>query len=159
MRDRETTIRHESLHSSYSSCLDLEWEHEGNNDQQWTQKLESIKRTDFSSDDDVQSFNSSISKPHHIKTNKSHLIKSIKNHSIRSRTSSRSSRTSTPESMEWDCNCGYTNNSYLKSQDSLDIETLDLLEQIELLKNKALAETGSVLVTANTKDYIHQNSN
>ncbi|XP_055907464.1 uncharacterized protein LOC129942509 [Eupeodes corollae] len=62
------------------------------------------------------------------------------------RTSSRTSwsHISTPESLEWDIDEDQTNRMRLED-DNLDHETLELLHQIEMLKNKVLNETGDGL--------------
>ncbi|XP_055852522.1 uncharacterized protein LOC129916543 [Episyrphus balteatus] len=62
------------------------------------------------------------------------------------RTSSRTSwsHISTPESLEWDIDEEQTNQMRLED-DNLDHETLELLHQIEMLKNKVLNETGDGL--------------
>lgn len=51
------------------------------------------------------------------------------------------SHRSTPDSLEWD-----QQQDHLKSEvDSLDFETKELLNEIELLKNRVLSETGAGL--------------
>lgn len=49
------------------------------------------------------------------------------------------SHTSTPDSLEWDV---HEEDQKFKSEDSLDQETMELLNEIEWLKNQALIETG-----------------
>lgn len=49
------------------------------------------------------------------------------------------SHTSTPDSLEWDV---HEEDQKFKSEDSLDQETMELLNEIEWLKNRALIETG-----------------
>lgn len=56
------------------------------------------------------------------------------------------SHTSTPDSLEWDT---HEDDQKLKSEeDSLDQETVELLNEIEWLKNRALIETGDGTPTA-----------
>lgn len=50
------------------------------------------------------------------------------------------SHISTPDSLEWDIDDQDQN--FKSEDDSLDLETKDLLQEIELLKNRVLSETG-----------------
>lgn len=50
------------------------------------------------------------------------------------------SHTSTPDSLEWDTHDD--ERKFKSEEDSLDQETVDLLNEIEWLKNRALIETG-----------------
>lgn len=50
------------------------------------------------------------------------------------------SHTSTPDSLEWDAHAD--DRKFKSEEDSLDQETVDLLNEIEWLKNRALIETG-----------------
>lgn len=56
------------------------------------------------------------------------------------------SHTSTPDSLEWDT---HEDEQKFKSEDSLDQETTELLNEIEWLKNRALIETGDAQWTNN----------
>lgn len=50
------------------------------------------------------------------------------------------SHTSTPDSLEWDTH--EDERKFKSEEDSLDQETVELLNEIEWLKNQALIETG-----------------
>lgn len=76
----------------------------------------------------------------HLGGNNSLIVDGSSNVSYHSGLSHRS----TPDSLEWD-----QHQDHLKSDvDSLDFETKELLNEIELLKNRVLSETGSGLCVA-----------
>lgn len=52
------------------------------------------------------------------------------------------SRRSTPDSLEWD---QHQDHQMKSEADSLDFDTKELLNEIELLKNRVLSETGAGL--------------
>ena len=56
------------------------------------------------------------------------------------------SHTSTPDSLEWDTH--EDERKFKSEEDSLDQETVDLLNEIEWLKNRALIETGDTQWTS-----------
>lgn len=56
------------------------------------------------------------------------------------------SHTSTPDSLEWDTHDD--ERKFKSEEDSLDQETVDLLNEIEWLKNQALIETGDTQWTS-----------
>lgn len=145
--------------SPASSSLDLEWEHEYNNthSHSWLMLPQEITIDEMSSenDDDSSTRSSSTSSSNSSKTS-SHFSKSMVNvmapkHSTSmqrqntKRITSKSSwsHISTPDSLEWDAN---VDDNQLKSEeDFFDNETMELLQEIEWLKNRALNETGENL--------------
>lgn len=60
------------------------------------------------------------------------------------------SHTSTPDSLEWDVH--EDDQKFKSEEDSLDHETVELLNEIEWLKNQALIETGDPQWTTNRSD-------
>lgn len=141
-----------------NSSLDLEWEHEKNN-ATWLMLQE-----DFSSGSDDNGSTSEISR----RTSNSKLNSKQKNQingqgSVSSsRQSSRQdilphrgkyvrrpksnnswSHISTPDSLEWDVH--EDDRKFKSEEDLLDHETMELLHEIEWLKNRALEETGDQL--------------
>ncbi|XP_059617685.1 uncharacterized protein LOC132262430 [Phlebotomus argentipes] len=133
-----------SLNSSPGgSSLDLEWEHEyatNNRHNPWTSLPENGVAEEQSSDDEHSSSSGKQSNQkasNHRTYIKHAVINGSKNRSIHSSTNTWS-HISTPESLEWD----QDDDQELKSDDSLDQETRDLLFQIEQLKNRVLNETG-----------------
>lgn len=135
-----------SLNSSPGgSSLDLEWEHEyatNNRHNPWTSLPENGAMEELSSDEEhTSSSGNSNRKQPNQKSCKNIRVSSrfngSKNRSIHSATNTWS-HISTPESLEWD----QDDDQDLKSEDSLDQETRDLLFQIEQLKNRVLNETG-----------------
>lgn len=142
-----------SVSSLANSSLDLEWEHERHN-ASWA-----ILQEDFSSCSDD---NGSISELSHRRPHSRMSLKRTTCQTIRSRSGSRqdillSQRTrygnsrrsksnnswshiSTPDSMEWDVHDD--ENKFKSEEDLLDHETMELLHEIEWLKNRALDETG-----------------
>lgn len=59
---------------------------------------------------------------------------------IKSKKNTNWSHTSTPDSLEWDIH--EDDHKFKSEEDSLDQETVELLNEIEWLKNRALIETG-----------------
>lgn len=59
---------------------------------------------------------------------------------IKSKNNANWSHTSTPDSLEWDVH--EDDHKFKSEEDSLDQETVELLNEIEWLKNQALIETG-----------------
>lgn len=130
--------------SPASSSLDLEWEHEYENAQNysWLVLPEETTIDDISSDDDDDSSSeikiTSNEKQHGLEMNVCRRI-------IHKKPSSRTSwsHISTPESLEWDVN--EDEHKFKSEEDLLDNETIELLHEIEWLKNRALNETGENL--------------
>lgn len=131
--------------SPASSSLDLEWEHEYENAQNysWLVLPEETTIDDISSDDDDDDSSSEIKitsneKQHGLEMNVCRRI-------IHKKPSSRTSwsHISTPESLEWDVN--EDEHKFKSEEDLLDNETIELLHEIEWLKNRALNETGENL--------------
>lgn len=137
--------------SPAGSSLDLEWEHEYANasQQPWLLLPEQIAIDELSSEEDSESSDSSKNTSNiasNIKIGLINHIKLLKDHtSANQRTSSRSSwsHISTPDSLEWDVNGD--EQQYKSEDDLLDNETMELLHEIEWLKNRALNETGETL--------------
>lgn len=156
--------------SPASSSLDLEWEHEYNNSQQhhssWLMLPQEMTIDELSSENDCStntssstssssSSNSLTYSKSMIKQNHSKKLSTISNqqqqqentnyHRHRRVSSSKASwsHISTPDSLEWDVN---DHDNQLKSEeDFFDNETMELLQEIEWLKNRALNETGENL--------------
>lgn len=139
-----------------NSSLDLEWEHEKHNTS-WL-----ILQEDFSSGSDDNGSTSEISRrTSNTRLNFRPLLNPVSGHaslsssrqssrydmlpnrgkySRRSKSNNSWSHISTPDSLEWDL---HEDDQKFKSEDDLlDHETLDLLNEIEWLKNRALHETG-----------------
>lgn len=151
--------------SPASSSLDLEWEHEYNNthSHSWLMLPQEITIDEMSSENDDSSSSSATSTSNSSKNSSRHR-KSMVNltapkHSTSmqrqntKRISSKSSwsHISTPDSLEWDAN---VDDNQLKSEeDFFDNETMELLQEIEWLKNRALNETGE-----NLKDLLETES-
>ncbi|XP_055682767.1 uncharacterized protein LOC129789748 [Lutzomyia longipalpis] len=137
-----------SLNSSPGgSSLDLEWEHEystNNHHNPWTSLPENGTADGLSSDEEHTSSSGNSNKKqanqkdsHTCKAGSKHYANGSKNRGVHS-SANTWSHISTPESLEWD----QDEDQELKSEDSLDQETRDLLFQIEQLKNRVLNETG-----------------
>lgn len=143
--DRIYRSEHTGMNSSpASSSLDLEWEHEYENAQNysWLVLPEETTIDDMSSDDDDSSMeikNTSNDKQSGLEMNVCRRI--ILHRKPSSRTSW--SHISTPESLEWDVN--EDEQKFESEEDLLDNETIELLHEIEWLKNRALNETGENL--------------
>lgn len=134
---------HAGVHSSpASSSLDLEWEHEyeGRN-YSWLVLPEETTIDDISSDDD----DSSLELKNTSKERQNGLEMNVCRRIIHRKPSSRTSwsHISTPESLEWDVNDD--EHKFKSEEDLLDNETIELLHEIEWLKNRALNETGENL--------------
>lgn len=133
--------------SPASSSLDLEWEHEYENAQNysWLVLPEESTIDDLSSDDDDSSSmdnkNTSIEK--HENQLEMNVCRRIYANRHRKPSSRSWSHISTPESLEWDVNDDEHN--FKSEEDLLDNETIELLHEIEWLKNRALNETGENL--------------
>ena len=137
--------------SPASSSLDLEWEHEYMNTQPWLlMQSEQISAIDeMSSEDDESSesekqFNNTSNHKKTIKVTYEMQSK-LENKKTHHQTSSRSSwsHISTPDSLEWDVNGD--DQQYHTDEDLLDNDTMELLQEIEWLKNRALNETGETI--------------
>ncbi|XP_037041878.1 uncharacterized protein LOC119078452 [Bradysia coprophila] len=146
--DRIFRSEHTGMNSSpASSSLDLEWEHEYENAQNysWLVLPEESTIDDMSSDDDddddssLELKNTSNKKP--LNQLECRRIYANKCEKPASRTSW--SHISTPESLEWDVN--EDEHKFKSEEDLLDNETIELLQEIEWLKNRALNETGENL--------------
>lgn len=164
LHNRNLDIPYEPMTETTSpagSSLDLEWEHEyaGTSfNLAWLHPRDETTTTfdDGSSvggagDDDENSLSeyskntsnyriNHISRSRKIKNRENDLNLKIKTDS-NSRSMSRSSwsHRSTPDSLEWDT---HEDDQKLKSEDdALDLETIELLQEIEWLKNRALNET------------------
>lgn len=145
--NHDTNFRsdHTGMNSSpASSSLDLEWEHEYENAQNysWLVLPEETTIDDFSSDDDDSSLeikNTSNDKQ------QIELEMNVCRRIVHKKPSSRTSwsHISTPESLEWDVN--EDEHKFKSEEDLLDNETIELLHEIEWLKNRALNETGENL--------------
>lgn len=160
--------------SMHSNSLDLEWEHEYNaNPEPWLPQKSCDELSDNGSI--ISAGSSSISNK--SSKNRRNLIKRV-DHNLKvhftggpagdvgagvnsqhssiltmDRISNHSglSRRSTPDSLEWD----QQQDHQLKSEvDSIDFETKELLNEIELLKNRVLSETGSALYDKNEEKII-----
>lgn len=146
----------EATSSPAGSSLDLEWEHEyaaTHLNQSWLALQEDATIEELSSDDEdcsssEYSRNTSNSKlnnrngsnrtrSRHTST-MDHRAKSNQNNRSTSRTSW--SHISTPDSLEWDVQEDYQ--KFKSEEDSLDFDTMELLQEIEWLKNRVLSETG-----------------
>ncbi|GAB0086205.1 hypothetical protein DMENIID0001_002100 [Sergentomyia squamirostris] len=141
-----------SLNSSPGgSSLDLEWEHEYvtcNRHNPWMSLPENGVPYEISSDEEYSS-SSGHSKNQNKKTTfravaHNAQINGTRNRGVQSATNTWS-HISTPESLEWD----QDDDQDLKSEDSLDQDTRDLLCQIEQLKNRVLNETGHFEYSSN----------
>lgn len=152
--------------SLVDSSLDLEWEHEyGSSKQQasWLsleEDLSSVSDSDDNYSSSEFSRNSSSNKPN-CNNNKSNnnSMYSLRNsiqHSSRcdllrtkrkngkpSKSNTSWSHISTPESLEWDVH--EDDQKFKSEEDLLDQETMELLQEIEWLKNRALNETGETV--------------
>ncbi|XP_063701843.1 uncharacterized protein LOC134831933 [Culicoides brevitarsis] len=139
--------------SNYSNSLDLEWEHEyGSNTDQWLPN----KDSEYLSDDGTASNYSALSNK--SAKNRTNLIRRVDQNlkvnpnAISMARSGNSSRRSTPDSMEWDLD-----HDQLKSEvDSVDLETKELLNEIEQLKNRVLSETGEGVHVQLEKSEIYE---
>lgn len=152
--DRINRSEHTGMQSSpASSSLDLEWEHEYENAQNysWLVLPEESTIDDMSSDDDddddddaddssLEMKNTSNEKQQQTRL-ECRRIFANKYEKPPSRTSW--SHISTPESLEWDVN--EDEHKFKSEEDLLDNETIELLQEIEWLKNRALNETGENL--------------
>ncbi|XP_031628379.1 uncharacterized protein LOC116344109 [Contarinia nasturtii] len=69
-------------------------------------------------------------------------------HNIKMKKTKNLSHTSTPDSLEWDVH--EDDHKFKSEEDSLDQETVELLNEIEWLKNRALIETGDTQWNTNT---------
>lgn len=137
-----------------NSSLDLEWEHEKHNTS-WL-----ILQEDYSSGSDD---NGSTSEMSRRTPNKRSQCKQMLNHASlnssrqnsrqdilphrakysnnrRSKSNNSWSHISTPDSLEWDVH--EDDQKFKSEEDLLDHETMELLHEIEWLKNRALDETG-----------------
>lgn len=144
--------------SPASSSLDLEWEHEYMNrntsTHSWLALPEAaaiVNDSDSDDDDDDDEDDEDDSSELSIKNTSNHnnkissisqskLEKNRKNQRTSSRTASWS-HISTPDSLEWDVNAD-DEQPFRSEEDLLDNETMELLQEIEWLKNRALNETG-----------------
>lgn len=142
--DRIFRPEHSGMNSSpASSSLDLEWEHEYENAQNysWLVLPEETTIDDISSDDDDSSLEI---KKTSTEKQQNELEMNVCRRIIRKPSSRTSwSHISTPESLEWDVN--EEENKFKSEEDLLDNETIELLHEIEWLKNRALNETGENL--------------
>lgn len=139
---------HTGINSSpASSSLDLEWEHEYENAQNysWLVLPEETTIDDISSDDDDDDDSSLEIKNTSNEKRQNELEMSVCRRFIHKKPSSRTSwsHISTPESLEWDVN--EDEHKFKSEEDLLDNETIELLHEIEWLKNRALNETGENL--------------
>lgn len=137
---------HTGMNSSpASSSLDLEWEHEYGNAQNysWLVLPEETTIDDFSSDDDDDDDDDSSMENKNTSTERQQEVEmNVCRRIIHRKPSSRTSwsHISTPESLEWDVNDD--GQKFKSEEDLLDNETIELLQEIEWLKNRALNETG-----------------
>lgn len=145
----ETNIGVNSSCSKASSSLDLEWENEYGHDNHALHHSWLFFPTPKSGPT-VNSSNVSIATA--ITDNNTYIshnyqgqaaIKSNQLKRYPPRTSSRNSwsHISTPESLEWDVDEEQRDKLFTED-DNLDHETLQLLHEIEFLKNQVLSETG-----------------
>ncbi|KAJ6649219.1 hypothetical protein Bhyg_04453 [Pseudolycoriella hygida] len=129
--------------SPASSSLDLEWEHEYENvhNLSWLVLPEETTIDDISSEDDDSSMEVKLTS----KDTRNELEMNVCRRIVYRKPSSRTSwsHISTPESLEWDVN--EDEHKYKSEDDLLDNETIELLQEIEWLKNRALNETGENL--------------
>lgn len=154
--------------SPASSSLDLEWEHEcllnqrHNVIQPWLALPEEVEVNfgqDLSSSSDGSAGSRNEDDDEEEEEEEEELIGNRKNASStkassetiqskllmsRQQRNSRGSwsHISTPDSMEWDVNCDDERPFDRSEDDLLDNETMELLQEIEWLKNRALNETG-----------------
>lgn len=143
-----------------SSSLDLEWENEYGHDNHalhhsWlyfptvtnnhqhqhplTTDTDTVHSSNVSIATAVTENNTYISHHYQLQAIKSNQLKKMP-----PRMSSRNnswSHISTPDSLEWDVDEDQRNKMYTED-DNLDHETLQLLHEIEFLKNQVLSETG-----------------
>lgn len=138
-----------------NSSLDLEWEHEKHNTS-WLMLQE-----DYSSDSDDNASTSEMSRRTSTKLNsrqtlnqkngpgtvsssrqssRQDLLPRKVKYSRRPKSHNSWSHTSTPDSLEWDVH--EDDQKFKSEEDLLDHETMELLHEIEWLKNRALDETG-----------------
>lgn len=146
MQYKEFGNAHTANSSQYGSSLDLEWENEYEgaapstaNQMLWINirpprgSANPDQRSNFITDKSPSSFSSESSEK------KDNSIECSAK--IHERKANSWSHISTPDSMEWDV---ADDDNQLKSEecDSVDLDTRDLLFEIEQLKNRALRETG-----------------
>lgn len=149
----ETNIGFNGSRAS-SSSLDLEWENEYGHDNHalhhsWlffpgTKNGQHPPATDTVNSSNVSIATAITDNNTYISHNyQAQAIKSNQYKKLPPRTSSRNSwsHISTPESLEWDVDEDQRNKMYTED-DNLDHETLQLLHEIEFLKNQVLSETG-----------------
>lgn len=139
-----------------NSSLDLEWEHEKHNTS-WL-----ILQEDFSSCSDDNGSTSEVSRrTSNNRLNRKQLLNPTNGHGSisssrqssrqdilphrgkygrRSKSNNSWSHISTPDSLEWDVH--EDERKFKSEEDLLDHETMELLHEIEWLKNRALDETG-----------------
>lgn len=150
--DRGIHYRHDlpsaTNSSPASSSLDLEWEHEYSNNHSWLLLPQELTIDEMSSEDDDTTSNASTkntsNRPHCRTENDIQRKHQQQQQQQRKNGNSKISwsHISTPESLEWDINDDHQLRS---EEDFFDSETIELLQEIEWLKNRALTETGEHL--------------
>lgn len=131
----------QSQSSPAGSSLDLEWEHEQfrtsnqNEQHSWLVLPEDSDVTTSSSSGHSTSASSQKCLP--VQPN---LVTSTRRNTSRA-SSDHWSHRSTPDSLEWDVNEA-DHERFQSNEDLLDTDTMELLQEIEWLKNRALSETG-----------------
>lgn len=147
--DRILRSEHTGMNSSpASSSLDLEWEHEYENAQNYSwlvlpeeSTIDDISSDEEDDDDSSLEMKNTSNETQHQNQLERRRIWANKYEKPSSRTSW--SHISTPESLEWDVN--EDEHKFKSEEDLLDNETIELLQEIEWLKNRALNETGENL--------------
>lgn len=146
------------------SSLDLQWEHEYNENHQQQATYSWCNSNDDSSSSNsdengcsielsqITSSNTKLNQQNNNFQPVTRGTRRMRNHSIRCSSTSRLdfdnktksnnswSHISTPDSLEWDVH--EDDEKFKSEEDSLDRETVELLNEIEWLKNRALIETG-----------------
>lgn len=135
--------------SLIGSSLDLEWEHEYNGQNRSQQEMSWLMfQDDCSTDSEDNISMSDLSKNQPTNAMIKHLKHSRNQPNNQNDQLSKGNRSknsswshiSTPDSLEWDVH--EDDRKFKSEEDLLDQETIDLLQEIERLKNRALNETG-----------------
>lgn len=139
--------------SLLGSSLDLEWEHEYGNNARAQNDCSWLMMQDDSSGESRSEDNISMNElpgtrnmayvNRECDTNEENRIElQVKrNQTTKMKSNANTwSHISTPESLEWDVH--EDDQKFKSEEDLLDQETIDLLQEIERLKNRALDETG-----------------
>lgn len=135
------TFGDRSIASPAGSSLDLEWEHEEfrtthqHEQHSWLVLPEDSDATTSSSSGE----SSSASSNQLMLGQRNQAVIPKRNESRAS--GERWSHRSTPDSLEWDVNEA-DHERFQSNEDLLDTDTMELLQEIEWLKNRALSETG-----------------